>query len=605
MTDEFINFILISPHPLSFSQSFHRFSNQFLPDPFNQLIQVHSSLLIICLGTSLAILLGFTLAPHGSYIRFLDGFKGFFELLKHYQFLRGIDFNRIAASVRGEELGFDDHLNMEVKSVNRTIKRTIRELKPTSNQSNQSSSFSSKLNPNDHQPSSIIQTGSHYPGLINSSSNTCFLNAVLQSLASMPHLINYLELINTFQTETQTPVINSLREILLMLNTPKEFKTILRPILVAQALFKHGIETGNHSSLFNSEQQDAQEFFVIMIDAIESEVQSLIRSIRSESIQFGIRKEEEEEEWIESIRKICRSPFRGLMVNRIGCETCGFTSVFRHSVTDHLSLNVPPKISCSLEECLMDYTKLELLEDYICRKCSIIYTKEIILNQLNQISINSTKEKLKNSKKKKVQGLKKDLKSLELMILNDDFESENVIGKVLVERVASLKTTKQTMFSRPPDSLTFHISRSTAYARGVSFKNHCQVKYPEYLNLSSFCTTSILNRSAHLPISSTNPEEKEDQRYWFKLVSVVVHYGSHSFGHYITFRRIGKDWFRISDENVMRSELNEVLGANPFLIMYEKVCEKRIEVQSEVEERQRKGEKEDELVCRRLSWFEI
>lgn len=590
--DEFINFILISPHQHSFTQLITRFSQQFLPTPIHEFIQNQNQIPIITIviGTTLAIILGFTFGPYGLYLRFIDRFKGLWEVLRYYD-----GFRVIAAAVRGEEVGsLDDQLNMEVKPMNRTMKRTIRELKP--NQITNHDQSSSKLNP--HQPNPIIKAELHYPGLINSSTNTCFLNAVLQSLASMPHLTSYLDLIHSYQRtnpqEKQTPVINSLREILFSLNTPKEFKTILRPVLVAQSLFKHGIETGNRFSLFNSEQQDAQEFLVIMIDAIESEVHGLIASIRLESTKFGSRHDGGNE-----IGRICRSPFRGLMVNRIACDTCGFTSVFRHSVADHFSLNVPPKLTCSLEECLTEYTKLELLEDYICRKCSLLKTRESLSNQVDELS-NLSKEKLNTSKKKKLQGLKKDLKGLESMISNDDYESEMMSGsgKGLIERVASLATTKQTMFARPPDSLTFHISRSTAYARGVSFKNHCQVQYPEYLNLSSFCTTSILNHQAHLPISSKpKPNQaKEDEKLWYKLVSVVVHYGSHSFGHYITFRRIGKnEWLRISDESVLKSDLSEVLGANPFLIMYEKLHDP-----------QREGEGQGDLLkCRKLHWFEV
>lgn len=73
-----------------------------------------------------------------------------------------------------------------------------------------------------------------------------------------------------------------------------------------------------------------------------------------------------------------------------------------------------------------------------------------------------------------------------------------------------------------------------------------------------------------------------------------MHYGSHSFGHYVAFRRrpdLGADsglttssdeeraspsaslpdWYRISDETVDPSNIHEALRANPFLLFYERV----------------------------------
>lgn len=67
-----------------------------------------------------------------------------------------------------------------------------------------------------------------------------------------------------------------------------------------------------------------------------------------------------------------------------------------------------------------------------------------------------------------------------------------------------------------------------------------------------------------------------------------MHYGTHSFGHYVGFRRkpqsqiitfddVGAgwspgrdDWYRVSDETVEVTGLNEVLKANPFMLFYEK-----------------------------------
>ncbi|KAA1113461.1 hypothetical protein PGT21_032032 [Puccinia graminis f. sp. tritici] len=462
---------------------------------------------------------------------------------------------------------------------------------------------SNQLNPHplSHEDSSKV----YYPGLINSSSNSCFINAVLQSLASMPHIIQYLDLIQSYGLPS-TPLANALGGMLLALNTPRDHPVVLKTFSVAQALLDH--PNARRSMLFNSEQQDAQEFLVTMIDALEAEAKLLADQLLLEYQSTQSNGLERDQFWIQA-REICRSPFRALMAHRIACGTCGFTSVIRHSFADHFSLNVPPKTTCRLESCLQEYTKLEVLDDYICRKCSLIKTCDKLNLQLDEIQHQHQQPtKLTNNKKKQVQLIKKKLAILKSAI-EEDPERE-LVPQISIERVASLTTTKQTMFARPPDSLTFHISRSTAYARGVSFKNHCQVTYPEELILDPYCTSFELSGDATQPLS----RNRQTTDYRYRLLSVVVHFGTHSFGHYITYRRAPLSssssnpssptqdsksgsqrddddgqldsrhlhhrpihsrqrhtWYRISDENVQLASIDDALRSNPFLLMYERV----------------------------------
>ncbi|PLW49775.1 hypothetical protein PCASD_01609 [Puccinia coronata f. sp. avenae] len=480
-----------------------------------------------------------------------------------------------------------------------------------------------------------------YPGLINSSSNSCFINAVLQSLASMPHIIQYLDLIQSYDLPS-TPVSNALGEMLLALNTPRDHPVVLKTFSVAQALL--GNPNARRSMLFNSEQQDAQEFLVTVIDALEAEAKILADQLLLEYQSTQSSGLERDQFWIQA-REICKIPFRALMAHRIACGTCGFTSAIRHSFADHFSLNVPPKTTCRLESCLQEYTKLEVLDDYICRKCSLIKTVERLTLQLGEIQQES---KTTNNKKKQTQLIKKKLAMLKAAI-EEDPERE-LAPPITLERVASLTTTKQTMFARPPDSLTFHISRSTAYARGVSFKNHCQVTYPEHLTLDPYCTTFDLSGDATQPIS----RHRGSNDYRYRLSSVVVHFGSHSFGHYITYRRApspstsgsnhtplpkgdlekedripdgngvgeGGDtctWYRISDENVQVSSIDDALRSNPFLLMYERVFDpdhhgdsrnqlaqsEKVEYPSSYHAERAQNHSLIKPVARELSWFQI
>ncbi|KAF9975566.1 hypothetical protein BGZ73_000779 [Actinomortierella ambigua] len=212
--------------------------------------------------------------------------------------------------------------------------------------------------------------------------------------------------------------------------------------------------------------------------------------------------------------------------------------------------------------------------------------------------------------------------------------------------------TKQVMLAKPPPILCLHFVRSQYSMYGTISKNGCHVRFPEYLNLSPFCTTGVLLTRPNLPISVSEHElesmglmqasihqrlvepssasttkkkkkkkhqrqpqeqEREQQRaepnepsstaresevrYIYRLQSIVVHYGGHSYGHFIAYRRKpeslqshakagpvglglmdesaakmdGQGWFRISDETVESVSINQVLGANPYMLLYERV----------------------------------
>ena len=52
--------------------------------------------------------------------------------------------------------------------------------------------------------------------------------------------------------------------------------------------------------------------------------------------------------------------------------------------------------------------------------------------------------------------------------------------------------------------------------------------------------------------------------------SVIVHYGTHNYGHYIAYRKFRGVWWRISDESVYVVDEAEVLSTpGVFMLFYE------------------------------------
>ncbi|KAI6779465.1 uncharacterized protein J7T54_001881 [Emericellopsis cladophorae] len=54
----------------------------------------------------------------------------------------------------------------------------------------------------------------------------------------------------------------------------------------------------------------------------------------------------------------------------------------------------------------------------------------------------------------------------------------------------------------------------------------------------------------------------------YDLLSVVVHVGEIETGHYVSYCRVGDQWFRFNDHNVRLATVSEVLGAKAYLLFY-------------------------------------
>lgn len=176
-------------------------------------------------------------------------------------------------------------------------------------------------------------------------------------------------------------------------------------------------------------------------------------------------------------------------------------------------------------------------------------------------------------------------------------EEEDEQDRLPLLNSVSRLSTKQVMLAKPPKVLCLHISRSAFLNTGAIYKNTCQILFPEYLDVSPFSTNGTLHTQPDLPIST--PTQKSN--CFYRLMSVVVHYGSHSFGHFVAFkRRIYADqckchqctggkvsgleewkcqnsWYRVSDSKVDWCSLEDVLRSNPYMLLYELVDQEEYE----------------------------
>lgn len=177
---------------------------------------------------------------------------------------------------------------------------------------------------------------------------------------------------------------------------------------------------------------------------------------------------------------------------------------------------------------------------------------------------------------------------------------------------------------KPPRVLVLHLNRSMHFGNYAG-RNSCRVLFPEVLDLTPYTTSGQLSTTPSAPISapppsiprSTTPTQSiyTTPRVLYRLSSVVCHYGAHSFGHYVCFRRrpqasgdgefvtlstpkmacpygcecaecqargpvrderppaAGRGWLRISDDSVEECGIERVLseGVGAFMLFYERV----------------------------------
>ncbi|KAF9920733.1 hypothetical protein FBU30_009354 [Linnemannia zychae] len=442
--------------------------------------------------------------------------------------------------------------------------------------------------------------------------------------------------------------------------------------------------SGYHSNIMNREQQDAQELFQIISSALSSEEGTIqkIRSTRS-LIDFEFLKKlvgMEPNNLDHQVKKIESNPMIGMLASRLSCMQCGYTEAVRHFTFDNLSLSLPSVHSCNIEDCLQQYITLESLNDVVCRKCSLIATLDRVSNKLKQLETpvglqrkNLTRsDQLRNRGKsldpdsdflsdnsissysasesesddeissqyssefeetirrrsaipmltKAERAAKKSKLLRQRRVLEAAIKSdvEKTLPDIKLSKVVSRHCTKQVMLAKPPSVLCLHFIRSQYSNYGTVSKNSCHVRFPEYLDLSPFCTTGILLTRPNLPMSISeqdlermgynapgtsttsskkNATESSKKKILYKLQSIVVHYGGHSYGHFVAYRRkpdsmiskvgpVGlgldgamngsyysggrrEDWFKVSDETVESVSLENVLGSNPYMCLYERI----------------------------------
>ncbi|KAK3919514.1 Ubiquitin carboxyl-terminal hydrolase 30 [Frankliniella fusca] len=448
----------------------------------------------------------------------------------------------------------------------------------------------------------------HVVGLQNLG-HTCFLNTLLQALASCPNVIDWLM---QHKVSGDGSLVSALRTVLHVLNGEHDSEICdpYAPTEVISALVRH-------NWVISPGEQDAHELIHVILETLEDEMTSSAKNgslsdillpqpsgqgddlrgpcIINKSLQNGdvnsdgdqhrsshisrfrpIRRIRMQENGTPSVSSSVDnlpiqtqqnpSPFRGTLTSQLKCTECGFKSALRFDKFDTLSLPLPMpgrKQPLTLQMLLDNFVSTEIIKEVSCSNCSKVQKKPVLTTAMKTLN-----------------------------------------------------------FGKLPKCLCLHIVRTTWNADGSPWKREDFVDFPEFLVMDNY-THSQVQRNARKLMSTlengnnfndvlrepeangnntnTATSQKKAEisppskaKHIYRLKAVVVHTGDINSGHFITYRkgpvkslirhrllnveskeqhpesRESARWFYTSDMLVRRAALCDALLSNAYMLFYEK-----------------------------------
>ncbi|KAH7477175.1 hypothetical protein PRIC1_001195 [Phytophthora ramorum] len=455
------------------------------------------------------------------------------------------------------------------------------------------------------------------PGLQNLG-NTCFFNAILQALASLPSVHEFLEEIEQRArvTRRRIPFTGALRDCLEALAPREEHE----PCGVVAPRTLNAELTSKLRAFRGNKQQDSQELLQFLFKLVGNEQRRCsvqdrgLVDLSSENVSEPVTARSISELRLsQAVDERNWNPFHGLQVNLLQCTRCQrFRPLNNQPFLDvSLSLVAPGDRKISrLTDALHLYTEPEVIKGVECSYCSVVDELEVTrkeyteaMKQQGRLQQGSAHANVCDIMDLEIsQHERKDwIHTLEQLASSSaNFDLEQLERPIPRSRG---DCHKRLQFSRSPDVFCFHLSRKVYRRTGGAVKLETYVEFPLELDMSTYCqyeldsvaehklangTTRTASALKRRPGLSPPPfsEATKQQYLLYDLTAVILHHGNERCGHFTAYRRAcPEQWFFVSDESVREAPVAEVLSSCAYMLFYErKLRSKRTSRSSETEE---------------------
>ncbi|GAV80074.1 UCH domain-containing protein/zf-UBP domain-containing protein [Cephalotus follicularis] len=340
---------------------------------------------------------------------------------------------------------------------------------------------------------------------LNNLGSTCFMNSVLQVLLHAPPFRNYFL---SDEHKRQTCKKGSSDKLCLLCNIDAIFSAVFSgdrsPYSPAQFLYSWWQHSAN---LACYEEQDAHEFFISLLDRIH-EKEGKARNPHKDN---------------EDCQCIAHRVFSGLLRSDVTCMTCGNTSTTCDPCVD-ISLDLDMS-NCSLTEVANKAKKpSEDTEVSTLLGCLNLFTKP---------------EKLGSDQK--------------------------LYCKNCQEKRDSLK---QMSIKRLPLVLCLHIKRFAHSAvRKMSRKIDQYLQFPLHLDITPYLSSSVVRNRFGNRVFAFEGDDL-DTSAEFEIFAVITHSGMLESGHYVTYLRLKKQWYKCDDAWITEVDEGIVRASQCYMLFY-------------------------------------
>lgn len=356
-----------------------------------------------------------------------------------------------------------------------------------------------------------------FVGLVNRG-NFCYQNSVLQGLASLSAFGAFVEY-HTGKIDGAIPTHTSSRELYRILTRLARGSSSKEALDIPQQL----------NLLGDDEQQDAQEYLARLLETIDKEIKARARVIRNAEVIHDAR----------------------LLLEGTGTVVQSQTGTTRlEALIENQKVDWAREYLANCAKMPLSGSMLQVMHCHDCDDRGSPQVTEFTCLTLNLSSMND----------QTIENLIDEHVKPEVMDTAIECEScTQIAGGDIGTKIRSTKA-KQLTFGALPNNLVIHINRSTVdMLRGTLRKNTAAVHFGSILSIPARWTTDF-------------KQERLQVEAAYELRAVVTHRGDHGSGHYLTYGKRDKRWYRLNDEYVRECDEQDVLlQSNVFMLFYDRL----------------------------------